>query len=432
MSDEAKKPEESRALRDARKKFATFLKSNPKAKISETTRRTGGTQIRIEEPWGDRSVAINIPKDSSNLFSALENVHLPERLTAIWHSDENKLEIIWTAFSPSDTQKEVVGREFEFSFKGKTHKCKFGDSSNRLIEIAKNTVPRGMSSTNHRNMQSFYQFSNANDAARERLGLDTPRSFWISNVKWNESKVLELVNHLNFYMSYFDDMCPTIIIHEPAFESGGNLRRTRYISGAFPATISGSELNSQLLGFWSSTNKEETPVMKFILYYRIIEYASHHYLDDAVRKSIIRILSSPHIRDNVYSAVDEITDIISVKKNDDIPKFKGIVNKCVDKRLIWQEIQANRAFFLKETKFDGGFSIKALINDAENEASFCQRGLDYFCDLLRKIRNALSHGRDQETGGVISPTTKNFALLRPWVHLIGTAAGEVVLYKDAV
>ncbi|MCG9916799.1 MAG: hypothetical protein MH112_10645 [Phenylobacterium sp.] len=244
-------------------------------------------------------------------------------------------------------------------------------------------------------------------------------------------KLIDIINHLNFYLSYFDDMCPTVVIHEPAFESGGNLRRTRYISGEFPRTISGSELNSQLLGFWSSTSKEETPVMRFILYYRIIEYASHHYLDEAVRRSITRILSSPNVRDKLPSVVEEITDIISVKKNDDIPKFKGIVNKCVDKSLVWREIQANRAFFLKETKFDGGFSVKALISDAETEAAFCQKGLDHFCDLLRKIRNALSHGRDQETGGVISPTTKNFDLLRPWVHLIGTAAGEVVLYKDA-
>lgn len=56
--------------------------------------------------------------------------------------------------------------------------------------------------------------------------------------------------------------------------------------------------------------------------------------------------------------------------------------------------------------------------------------MDQVSDAFRKIRNALSHGKDQETTGVIRPTPKNVNLFQPWVHLISAAAGEVVLYKD--
>ena len=50
--------------------------------------------------------------------------------------------------------------------------------------------------------------------------------------------------------------------------------------------------------------------------------------------------------------------------------------------------------------------------------------------MLRKIRNALAHGKDKETTGVIKPTASNFRLFEPWVHLIAAISAEVVIYEN--
>ena len=74
--------------------------------------------------------------------------------------------------------------------------------------------------------------------------------------------------------------------------------------------------------------------------------------------------------------------------------------------------------------------IDALVTTSDNETTFCGNGMIKLCHALRKLRNTLSHGKDQETAGVITPTARNFYLLAPWIHLIATAAGEVMLFKD--
>lgn len=412
-----------------RKIFSEFLSRNPYSEIEEFKKSDGSIAYRILKPWNDTSVSITIPSDYEDLSIALNTVLLPERLTAIWHADTLKLEVIWTALKLPASQKDIFGRKFSFLFKGADHNCSFDKSSEQLIEITKNTFPRGITTTNHRNIQSFYHYSNMSEKLKDSLAVEFPKSFWIDNIVWSEDHVVDIINNLNFYLTYYDDSSPTVVVHTPETPKNSPTRKTRYIHGAFPEKIVGRGLNDNLLSFWVAADAGN-PVMRFILYYRIIEFASHHYIEDDVRHELRKMLSSPHVGANLSEIIERIIDVTSTRKLEDIPKFKSIVNGCVDPRLIWKEIQTNPNFFTKQTKFEGGFTVRSLIHTDDKEDAFCDKSLDGFCDLLRKIRNALSHGRDQETGGVISPTTRNFQLLQPWVHLIGTAAGEVVLYKD--
>lgn len=419
----------SAAMIDAKARFSEFLERNPKSILEEIEAPDGKKQFRIARPWGDESVAIVLPEDHDALATVLNKLLLPERFAAVWHSDTKRLEVVWTAFRLSASQREIFGRKFQFTFKGKKHDCAFDKSSERLNKVARYTLPQGMSDTNHRNMQSFYHHALGDPQMIEALALEEPKSFWINNVTWNENKVIELAQNINFYLTYYDDSSPSIVIFPPPFQSNSTARRTRYIHGNFPSTVKCNGLNDNLIGFWSAADTGN-PLMRFILYYRIIEYASHHYVDEDVKAAIRKLLSNPSIGDKIAEAIESITDIVSVKRNEDIPKFKGLISKCLDPKLLWREAVANRAVFSKETRFEGDFVVKALLHEDEKEAAFCQNGLDRFCDLTRRIRNALSHGRDQETGGVIAATTRNYQLLRPWVHLMGTAAGEVVIYKD--
>jgi hypothetical protein len=418
---------EAGRLDAAQLELSAFFTRNPLSKLEIKSPESGGLQIGL--PWGDASISIQVPEDRDDLVEALNACLLPERYSAIYHTDSKKLEVIYTAYELVGSQKDLTGRKFNFLFKGRKHECQFSASSKRLLAIAKNALPQGTTLTTHRNIMSFHHYTNMGVEGRELFSIVEPWSFWISNVTWNEAKVFELISNLNFYLTYYDDMSPTVLIHPPTIPTNASSRRTRYIHGAFPEIVNAQGLNDHLLGFWQAADTGN-PTMRFILYYRIIEYAAHHYVDDDIKRDLRKLLLSPHLTSDVPAAIEKITDIMSAKKLEDIPKFRAIVEKCVDPKLIWREAQANKAFFSKETKFNGGFVIKALLSDDEKEAAFGSRGLDHFCTLLRKIRNALSHGRDQETGGVITATPQNFNLLRPWVHLIGTAAGEVVLFKD--
>jgi len=136
------------------------------------------------------------------------------------------------------------------------------------------------------------------------------------------------------------------------------------------------------------------------------------------------------LTDDIHGSVDQIVSSLGLKNLEEVPRFKAVIRNNVNSKLIWKDVKENIAAFSKETKFDGGFTVKPLCSGNDKEASFCNRGLDQFSDSIRKIRNTLSHGKDQETAGMILPTARNISLLRPWVHLIATVAGEVVLYKD--
>ncbi|MGW8202460.1 hypothetical protein ACWGM0_07920 [Sphingomonas bisphenolicum] len=418
------------SLAEAKLKLATFLKDNPPAEIIEAD-VGGDSSLRIVKAWGDRSLALAIDPDKIDTLSdALNSVKLSERLSAIWHKDSGDLEIIWTAHNLPKSQNEVANRSFNFELGGKSYVCEFGRSSPRLLTIAEHFVPLTMSPTFWRNLQSFSQYSRLPEERRKRVGLDEPRSFWIHNIKWNEEVFINTIYNLNFYLTYFDDRSPNIIIHDPHDASEKQIQRTRYIRGSFPTEIKGGELESNLLTFWASAY-EERPMMSFLQYFRIIEYAATHFIDSSVKLELRKILMSPDLNSNITNSVEKIIGSVNITKLEDSQRFKAVIRHCVDPKLLWRDVSQHLSLFSKETKFDGGFSVRPLVSGDDKEATFCTRGIDSFADSARKIRNALSHGKDLETSGVITPTTRNVKLLQPWLHLMATAAGEVVLYKDA-
>ncbi|RYG38875.1 MAG: hypothetical protein EON93_01125 [Burkholderiales bacterium] len=405
--------------------LAPFLKDNPPASVEVSE-----TAVRVVEPWGDNSLAFDLRPDFAELAEALNAIRLPKRLSALWHKDTQDLEVIWTAYKLPKSQQEIDGRKFVFNYKGKTYNCSFELSSDRTKTLGSNMIALSNSPTSFRNLQEFRTYANIPEDMRSRYGYDAPRSFWIRNVKFDDEYITELVTNLNFYLTYYDDRCPQVLVHEPR-EPDAITQRTRYVAGSFPEEIESADLDSTLLSFWNSADRTPDPMMRFLLYFRIIEYATTHYIDGAIKAELRKILLSPNLRSNIPSSLEKIVSSLTLSKIEDTQRFKALIRQCVDPKLIWRDVRANQAFFSKDTKFDGGFTVKALVHADDKEQTFCTRGLDSFSDSVRKIRNALSHGKDQETAGVITPSTRNLKLFQPWVHLIATAAGEVVLYKDA-
>ena len=187
-------------LEYAQRLLGTFLRENPPAKLEEIVAPENGIAITLA--WSDPSFIILLPEDVTAFADAVTHLYLPPRLTAIWHRDTKDLEVIWTAFKLAEKAAEVWGRKFEFTIGGKTHKCEFGKSSDRLLILAKGTRPIAGTDTQYRNLQSFsmYAMLTPEDRVQEdaRRVIDKPTSFWVRDIEWEDDAVIELGRNLNF------------------------------------------------------------------------------------------------------------------------------------------------------------------------------------------------------------------------------------------
>ena len=407
--------------------FGTFLLTNPLSSIAPAKEELG--RYIIVEPWGDHSLELLIPVEPAALAATLNNVKLPQRLSAIWHTGENALEVIWTATNINGPQHEIIGRTFSFRFKDNEYKCQFGASSESVLIIADCLITQGPSTSFWRNLQSFQNFVHFKEH-HDVLGLDEARSFWIRNLpNLTEDELVDLVTNLNFYLKYYDDKSPVVLVHDPRIESVKP--RGRYIVNVFPDQINAPILDNNLVSFWNSAD-QNNPMLRYLIYYRVLEYAASMYVDSHVRSEVRRLLNRPDILSDKQKSVELLSMAIIKAKMDDSARLNAVMKETLDLRLIWRDVSSNKEFFARETKFEGGFSVSKLCSLNDTEDSFCsQNGMFLLSSTFRKIRNALSHGMDQETAGVITPTAYNQRLFLPWVHLIQTAAGEVVLNKDA-
>ena len=412
-------------------RLAEFLTNNPASTLEEMEVETGKKEVVIRRPWGDASISIRVQSDIEALSDALNQLYLPEQFTGIWHRDTKHFEIIWTAQPLPSTVADIRERAFTFRFKENGYHCNFGLSSDRLLLLAKHFIPSGPSSTQYRNLPSFNIVLSRSDDAAAKPFIGEPLSFWIKNVEWNSDEILELVNHLNFYMTYYDTRSPNIVVHSLASENEATRPQIRYIAGHFPSQITGREIDDNLLHFWLAARTGDS-ARRFLYYYRIIEYASFYYLQNNTRIAIRRILSAPNALDELDTLTERVISSLAESALDDYKRFEAVVRDLVSIGLLWDEIRINEATFSAEITFDGGFKLPALIKIGWKIEDFTVNGIGAFVRNIRDTRNALSHGRDQRTLSVIVPTLSNFRRLQPWVSLVAVAAGQVIAYRHLI
>lgn len=264
-----------------------------------------------------------------------------------------------------------------------------------------------------------------------KLSIGEPISFWIRGIDWDEDFIVDLIKHLNFYMSYFDSFSPTIAIHDFPESKDIYESKVRYCAGKFPESIKSTKIDRVLLNFWEAAAAGDN-ARRFLYYYRIIEYSSHEYLEASTKSALRRVLAAPFAHDDVSYLVDRVLGVVSTTKLDEVGKFNALLRDAFDVETAWREISNNKNAFSQSIEFDGGYTLPAVCGANSDFDEFRPRGIEVISRSFRDIRNALSHGRDQKTSSVIAPTRANFSRLRPWVHLIAAAAGEVMLYKDAL
>ena len=422
-------------IEDAKAQLRPFIESNPEVDIEyKKVGEKPEPQLCITKPWGEDGLVISLPKNIEAFAETLNNILLPKRYTAIWHKDTKDFEIIWTAYPLSEEEEEIKNRKFLFSLDSREYKCSFDRSSERLLTIASQAIPIAISHTGHRNLMSFRYYvqlkkDKKNSASGEVpiIPIGEPYSFWIRNVEWDEDYILRLVRHLSFFLTYYDRESPSILIHTPPDKEVN--KQQRYLIDTFPNRIDTHEIADDLLQLWVGSHEGDT-ARRFIYSYRIIEYASHAYIDIEARRKVHRLLTEPHARSDLGALTEEIVSATLMKGMDDIQKMNNLLRKIVSMENLWREIELHRSTFTSDAVFDGGFALKKLIDASATYETFSADGIFRFMSNARSIRNHLSHGRDRATQATITPTVANFRLLEPWTAAISVLAGEVLTLSD--
>lgn len=410
-----------------------FLERHQESSVSTIDLLPDRKQTIVENPWSDESLILLVATDDQELISCLNNVMLPERFSAIYHIDTEEIEFIYTAYPVRQELVHTKDRQFSFTYDGKTFECAFKRSSDRLLTIADASRPTAESATGHRNLQSFNTYVRRQRAPQPNIVSSTPIgepiSFWVGKVKFDEEEIVTLARHINFYMSYFDRVTPFIIIHPPKTpDELTALRKERISKEYFPSSIAARKVDEILLQFWNACTSGDS-FARFLNAYRILEYCAYFFIEEKQRNAIRRALAAPDALEDLDRIVDKISTTIGLDKLQDHSKIEALFKEYVSPSKLWEEISIYQNTFASESTFDGGFSAPALTKIGWTLSDFETPGLVTVPQALRKVRNALSHGKDQATALCITPTPHNMLRLRPWAELARTAAEEVMIYK---
>jgi hypothetical protein len=176
-------------------KLTTFLANNPYSRIDTVESKTEGEIPIVSKPWNDESlVLLLLPQSKRKVIDALNNLILPPRFTAIYHTDINTMEYIYTRLKQD---APIASRRFTFDLDSKHYSCKFDKASERLMLLVSCFARAQETRTDFRNL--IYLEEESPPGGME------PVSFYVSGFhKYDENEILEISRYLNFFMQYYD------------------------------------------------------------------------------------------------------------------------------------------------------------------------------------------------------------------------------------
>ncbi|MCC6582049.1 MAG: hypothetical protein IT440_16580 [Phycisphaeraceae bacterium] len=405
-------------------KLDYFFKINPSARLE-----SGKEPYLLTNLWDDETIAFEITPDNMPLIEALNNLIFPPSLSAIYHIDTQTFEFIFRVEKIDDP---LWTRNFEFIFNGENYPCKYAESSDRLINLAKaSQLKQAPSPTEHRNLRMYRDYcdpAKISPAAVKYFEIRKPMSFFLGPIKvGNTDQVLDLARHLNFYMFYFDRETPQIIIHRPEDITAEFSESEQEI--VFPSSIIGSEIDTYMLDLWMGA-KAASGRLAFLYYYQMLEYAAFYFIEDQVKLRVEKILRQPNILSSMDTCLAQVVDEIVDYKLSDEAKLTAVVKRTVNSDKVWAVIEQYKSAFSQPQQFDGGFIIEPFIKDGWTADDFTNMWIPKLPDKLRQIRNALVHSRESRMGKVIAPTRANSARIMPWVKVIEEIACQVAIYRN--
>lgn len=400
-----------------------FKENNPTVEISTETEH-----LNIEGLWNDPTFMCRFSKDED--LSKLNDIKLPEELSAIIDLKENKIEYI---FSPLHKDDTIIGRKYEFNYKSETFELSFEKPSITLEILAKAFREKDASSeTRYRNLRSFKDFYRDDKTpGMERFFKDRiPISYVVRGKLDLITDQIDFAKTVNFYNNFYDRKSPSIVIFSEKNTDADFSEFCHNEANGFPKHINSVNVEPVILDLFQIASETKNVRLKYIFYYQVLEYCSYYYLNEGLQRKLNNLVKNPDIinNSNHYSKVlvEEFKNYF--KANDDKQKMEKLICDHVSYSDLENEIVMNHAYFSKDIVFDGGFKISALINN-ENEAKNPHKDIiKSIIDRIDKIRNVLVHIRESRENKVILPTKKNNHLLVPYLFLARRLA-EIVAIK---
>ena len=237
----------------------TFLQHNPWSKLQAQEHGQ-----RIELPWNDSTLTLELSALGPEAIGRLNDLILFPSFSAIYHRAETKMEVIYTPFRQTELEK----RHFNFEFEGNRYECSFAPPSQAVLDLALASTPvAAPTSTDYRNLRHFRRYIAISETDRKGPAFAetySPVSFWIEPCFPDEQQLIRLFEHINFFMAYFDQNSPSILIHEAEPSDALKEKRVRYLWDEFPDSIRATTVDPYLLGLWSSARGASDTFRQFI------------------------------------------------------------------------------------------------------------------------------------------------------------------------
>ena len=143
---------------------------------------------------------------------------------------------------------------------------------------------------------------------------------------------------------------------------------------------------------------------------------------------MLQIINTPDIHADPDKYIPRILDTVTDMHQSDEAKLNKIVETGCPPDIIWKELRQNLPYFSERQEFKGGFVIEPFISDDMTLKSFAAMWIPKTPDTLRKIRNALVHGRESRHGLFIAPTRDNNLKISPWIPVIHRIAEQIIIF----
>ncbi|MBZ4041191.1 hypothetical protein [Flavobacterium hibisci] len=386
----------------------------------------------ITKAWNDDTFYFKFKDDSD--FSLIENIIFPPEFSAIFHSELDELEAIYTILPE---ENKLINREFTFFYKGFEFKANFREPTPQFKMLAENFIVSDTSSdTDYRNLRDFsefYNIENLPDFIQEYYADKRPINFFIEgDFASIDHSFVSLAKHLNFYMSYYHRDSPNLVIFEESVEEDNYIVPCYSVNEKFPQVLNLNKIDPVLLDLFLVARKTSNNRLRFIFYFQVLEYCAYYHLNDELKKRLIRIIKRPDLLNSSekYSKllIEEFKD--NFKQNDDSIKLEKLLADFCTWEDIKMEIEANKDFFAEDLEFDGGFKITALINKGDKLDIEPKGIIKSVKSNIEKIRNVLVHLRESRENKVILPTPRNNKLILPYLFLIRRISEKIAVHHE--
>jgi hypothetical protein len=230
-------------------------------------------------------------------------------------------------------------------------------------------------------------------------------------------------------MNYYDRKTPHIVIHEKEEMEEFGLPCNYVKNKKIPQEIIFTNINSVLMDLFHIAKDTDNIRQKFIFYYQVLEYCAYYYLNDELKRNLTNMIKTPDLLNNPNKYTSLLIENFKdhFKQNDDSQKLEKLLNDYCTCDTIKNEIECNKDYFSKDLAFEGGFKIDSLISETENLDNRPKGIIKRIKENIDKIRNVLVHIRESRENKVILPTSKNNALLIPYLYLIQRIAEDIAI-----